>query len=32
MEQLYQDFNRLLEATKLEFHRYLYTDIDWKPG
>jgi uncharacterized protein len=30
MEQLYQDFNRLLESTKLDFHRYLYTEIDWE--
>lgn len=30
MEELYEDFNRLLEATKLDFQRYLYPDIDWE--
>lgn len=30
MEQLYNDFNRLLEATKLDFQRYLYPEIDWE--
>jgi len=29
MEPLFQDFNRLLDANKLEFQRYLYDDIDW---
>lgn len=29
MEELYQDFNRLIEATKLDFKRYLHPEIDW---
>jgi hypothetical protein len=30
MEELYEDFNRLIEATKLDFERYLYSGIDWE--
>lgn len=30
MEELYEDFNRLIEATKLDFQRYLYPEIDWE--
>ena len=30
MEELYEDFNRLIEATKLDFERYLYSEIDWE--
>ena len=30
MEELYEDFNRLIEVTKLDFVRYLYSDIDWE--
>lgn len=30
MEELYQDFNRLMEATKLDFQRYIYPEIDWE--
>ena len=30
MEQLYQDFIRLLDATKIDFKRYLYAEIDWE--
>lgn len=30
MEELYEDFNRLIEATKTEFERYLYSEIDWE--
>lgn len=30
MEELYQDFNRLIEATKLDFQRYIYPEIDWE--
>ncbi|MEI6555123.1 MAG: AAA family ATPase [Paludibacter sp.] len=30
MEELYEDFNRLIEATRLDFERYLYSEIDWK--
>src|SRR5665647_1624694 len=30
MEELYEDFYRLLEATKLDFQRYLYPEIDWE--
>lgn len=30
MEKLYQDFIRLLEATKIDFQRYLYAQIDWE--
>jgi predicted AAA+ superfamily ATPase len=29
MEELFEDFNRLIEATKSDFERYLYSDIDW---
>jgi len=29
MEELYLDFNRLIEATKLDFKRYLHPEIDW---
>lgn len=29
MEELYQDFNRLIESTKLDFKRYLHPEIDW---
>lgn len=29
MEELFEDYNRLIEATKLDFERYLYPDIDW---
>ena len=30
METLYQDSTRLLEATKIDFQRYLYAEIDWE--
>lgn len=30
MEELYEDFNRLIESTKLDFQRYLYPEIDWE--
>jgi uncharacterized protein len=30
MEELYEDFNRLIEATRLDFERYLYSEIDWE--
>ena len=30
MEEQYEDFNRLIEATKLDFERYLYSEIDWE--
>ena len=29
MEELFEDFNRLIEATKSDFERYLYPEIDW---
>ncbi len=30
MEELYQDYTRLIETTSLDFQRYLYTGIDWE--
>lgn len=30
MEELYEDYNRLIEATKLDFERYLCSEIDWE--
>jgi hypothetical protein len=30
MEELYQDFNRLIETTSVNFQRYVYPEIDWE--
>jgi len=30
MEELYEDFNRLIEATKFDFERHLCSGIDWE--
>ena len=30
MKELYEDFNRLIEATRLDFERCIYSEIDWE--